>query len=433
MSADGIHSPDPRPAKTKPAKRTTFRAKLLLLLISFLFCLAVIELGLRIAGFSYPEFYVVDARRGYALRPGVEGWYRKEGEAYVRINSDGLRDREHSKIKPPNTLRVAVLGDSYPEALQVPIESSFCAVLERKLRECQASAGREVEVINFGVSGYGTAQELITLREYVWQYSPDIVLLTITTNNDISDNVRELKRVDQIPYFVWRDGSLVEDQSYLGSSGFKLRQSFIGSLGRWLRDHLRVVQGIDLAVRNYKTMRAVRQATPGAQSTPENQTGTSPATPVATSSPEPPPVADIGIDNQIYREPADQVWNNAWRTTEGLIKLMSEEVRARGAKFLVLTLSNGIQVAPNAQTRAAFLKTIGARDIFYPDNRIREFCERERIPVLALAPLLQQYAESNNSFLHGFGDNIGNGHWNPAGNYVAAELTAPKVCDIAVY
>src|SRR6185436_3052577 len=251
--------------KEKSVKRPRLRAKLLLLLISFLFCLAVIEIGLRIAGFSYPEFYVVDSRRGYSLRPGVEGWYRKEGEAYVRINSDGLRDREHAKIKPPNTLRVAVLGDSYAEALQVPIETSFCVMLEQKLRECQAGAGRDVEVINFGVSGYGTAQELITLRDHVWQYSPDIVLLAITTNNDISDNVRELKGVDQIPYFVWRDGQLVEDQSFRHSRGFKLRNSFVGSLGRWFRDHLRVVQGIDLAVRNYKVSRAMRQAAPKTQ------------------------------------------------------------------------------------------------------------------------------------------------------------------------
>jgi len=413
--------------KEKSVKRPRLRAKLLLLLISFLFCLAVIEIGLRIAGFSYPEFYVVDSRRGYSLRPGVEGWYRKEGEAYVRINSDGLRDREHAKIKPPNTLRVAVLGDSYAEALQVPIETSFCVMLEQKLRECQAGAGRDVEVINFGVSGYGTAQELITLRDHVWQYSPDIVLLAITTNNDISDNVRELKGVDQIPYFVWRDGQLVEDQSFRHSRGFKLRNSFVGSLGRWFRDHLRVVQGIDLAVRNYKVSRAMRQAAPKTQTpVPTNNGATSPA----SGSPAPAPVADIGIDNQVYREPADLAWNNAWRTTEALIKIMSDEVRSRGAKFLVLTLSNGIQVTPNPETRAAFLSSIGARDIFYPDNRIRGFCERENIPVLTMAPSLQRFAETNNAFIHGFGDNIGNGHWNVLGNHEGGKLAALKVCEL---
>ena len=176
----------------KADKSRTRRAKIILLLSSLLLSLAIIEIALRITGYSYPEFYVADAQRGYALRPGLRGWYRKEGEAFVQINSDGLRDREHSKRKPANTIRIAVLGDSYTEAFQVNFENSFCALLERKLHECPALSGHEVEVINFGVSGYGTAQELITLRNQVWQYSPDIVLLAFTTNNDISDNVRGL-------------------------------------------------------------------------------------------------------------------------------------------------------------------------------------------------------------------------------------------------
>jgi hypothetical protein len=69
--------------------------------------------------------------------------------------------------------------------------------------------GREVEAVNFGVSGYGTAQELITLRDKVFDYEPDIVLLAFTTNNDVTDNSRALKRTDEIPYFLMREGALV--------------------------------------------------------------------------------------------------------------------------------------------------------------------------------------------------------------------------------
>jgi len=83
------------------------------------------EVALRLTGYSFPEFYQVDLSRGYALRPGMEGWYRKEGEAYVRINSDGLRDVEHAKEKPRDTIRIAVLGDSYSEAFQVSQEQAF--------------------------------------------------------------------------------------------------------------------------------------------------------------------------------------------------------------------------------------------------------------------------------------------------------------------
>ena len=42
----------------------------------------------------------------------------------------------------------------------------------------------------------------MTLREQVWSYSPDVVLLAVTTNNDVLDNSRALKLTDEIPYFV---------------------------------------------------------------------------------------------------------------------------------------------------------------------------------------------------------------------------------------
>src|SRR2546422_7434089 len=135
----------------KPRRARKLFAKLLLILFGFLLGGIVSEIALRIAGYSYPEFYSLDQSRGYALRPQIEGWYRKEGEAYVRINSDGLRDQEHSRMKPQGTLRIAVLGDSYPEALSVSMEEAFWSVMERRLLECDAFAGKRIEVINFGV------------------------------------------------------------------------------------------------------------------------------------------------------------------------------------------------------------------------------------------------------------------------------------------
>src|SRR2546425_8622385 len=107
--------------------------KLGLILFGLLFGCLIIEIALRVSGYSYPEFYQPDQSRGYSLRPGMAGWYRKEGEAFVKVNSDGLRDREHSKTKPADAIRIAVLGDSYPEALPVAMEDAFWAVMETKL------------------------------------------------------------------------------------------------------------------------------------------------------------------------------------------------------------------------------------------------------------------------------------------------------------
>jgi hypothetical protein len=118
---------------------------------------------------------------------------------------------------------------------------------------------------------------------------------------------------------------------------------------------------------------------------------------------------------------------DAWAVTEGLILEMRDEVRSHGAKFVVVTLSNGPQVLPNPNAREAFMKRIGIRDLFYPDNRIRVLCNRENIEVITLAPELQAYAERTGTFLHGFGNDVGNGHWNSNGHRVAGQLIAQKL------
>jgi hypothetical protein len=399
-----------------------FPSRYRIFLVGLIVALVVVEVGLRLIGYSYTEFYETDLSRGYSLRPGAEGWYRKEGTSFVRINSDGLRDREHTKAKPPDTIRIALLGDSYAEALQVPIEDAFWSVMERQLNLCMSSTGKKIEVINFGVSGYGTAQELITLREHVWDYAPDIILLAVTTNNDITDNSRALKKTEGVPYFLYRDGQLVLDNSFRQSSDLFWRRTKLAMLVEWLYDHSRLMQVTSEAYRGLRTVLGnlrseFRQvsAAKQASSTPGHET-------LERS-------AELGIDNFVYFEPANQVWKDAWRVTEVLIKTMGDEVRSRGANFLVVTLSNGAQVLPWPERRAAFMKTFGIADPFYPDRRIKALGDREGFPVLMLAPDMLDYAQNNKVTLHGVGGNLGFGHWNLTGHQVAGELLGRRLCE----
>ncbi|HEX8180961.1 MAG TPA: SGNH/GDSL hydrolase family protein [Pyrinomonadaceae bacterium] len=417
----------PAPANTIKLKRST---RLLVVCGSILFALMLGEVALRIAGYTYPVFYTTDNARGYALRPCMQGWYRKEGEAYVSINCQGLRDREHAFQKPPNTLRIAVVGDSYAEALQVPVEDAFWAVLERRLQACPALGARKVEVINFGVSGYGTAQELITLEQQVWAYQPDVVLLAVTTNNDITDNVRALKKTDEIPYFILRDGQLTLDDSFRTNRAFRLRNSWLNRAGRWLRDSLRVIQAIHqtqhalkarLDAHRARTAQTAQPARPNAAAQPAAQQGAADPNGGATGE-------ELGADNLVYRQPRDEVWQDAWRVTEALVVRMRDEVQSHGAQFVVVTLSNGIQIYPDRTAREAFAARLGVPDLLYPDTRIHMLCTRENIPVLTLAPQLQLYADEHKVFLHGFGHDLGNGHWNQTGHHLAGELIAQQLC-----
>jgi hypothetical protein len=383
--------------------------KLLTILGGVLFGLLVAEVGLRVAGFRYLNLYQDDQDVGFALRPGAEGWWQVESETYIKISEEGLRDRAHSKAKPPGTLRVAVLGDSYAEALQVPMEAAFWAVVEQRLQTCEALGGRKVEVINFGVSGFSTARELITLRRRVWQYSPDVVLLLMTTGNDIRDNSQILSREyagRPLPYFVYADGALVLDDSLLKrrneSLKFRLQQSFLGDALDWLKEHVRLLGLVDRARVSFRNYRAGRKSGP-------TDAGYEP-----------------GIDAEVYREPKDPAWGEAWRVTEGLLLLMRDEVRAHGARFLLVTGSNSIQSYPDPSVRQNFMRSLGIDELFYPDRRIRALGEREGVEVLSLAPALQEYADRNKTFLHG---TDGFGHWNVSGHRLVGELITERLCE----
>jgi hypothetical protein len=358
--------------------------------------LLVAELALRVLGVSYPSFYAPDDDLGNVLRPGAEGWYRQEGSAYVVINSAGMRDREHTFDKPANTLRIAFLGDSFTEAMQVPMEQTFWSVAEKQLASCPAVNGRTVEALNFGVAGYGTAQELLMLRHRVWQYHPDIVVLDFLSGNDVTDNSRVLRQAQQMPYFYHKDGQLLLDNSFRNDPAFLERKTASGQTYQWMLNHSSILQ-------LYQYVRQkLKQAGRGQY--------------------------EGGLLDGVYKEPTDDDWIEAWKITEELILMMRDEVASKGAKFLFVMLSNPIQANPDRAQREAFMKRVGVETLFYPEERLGGLTSRNNIPSLFLAPSLQKYADEHQVYLHGFGANLGSGHWNENGHRVAGELIAQKLC-----
>lgn len=397
-----------------PRKRRLFAFSALI--IGVFAALFVAEIALRIVGYSSPEFYMADPSRGYTLIPSMQGTYRKEGRSFVEINADGFRDIQRPLAKPPGTKRIVVIGDSYVEGFQVERHEMFVGFLQNELETCGAFAGSRIEVLPFGVSGYGTTQELLLMRESVMKYSPDLVMLVMTTNNDISDNSRYFKNT-AIPYFEYRDGSLVLDDSFRSERSFVFKNSSFSRLGLWLKNHLRVVQAIgEIQVALKYRYRRWKEAPPARKTDMPGPASASP------------PLAEVGIDSQVYRPPADAHWENAWRVTEGIIDVMKSEAGEMGAGFVVVTASNGVQVVPDVETRALFAKTLGVTDLYYPDRRIAEFCFKRSIPVITLAPILAEYSASERVNLHGFEGNIGYGHWNQLGHRVAGTSIARQLC-----
>jgi hypothetical protein len=397
---------NPQPPQKATPKRIFIR-RVLLFISGLAFGLILAEVGLRLAGFTYFNPSTYDSELGFALRPNAEGWWTREGSAYIKINSRGLRDYEHQFQKPNNTIRIAVLGDSFAEAFQVSTENTFWSVMQRELQSALAPQKKQVEVLNFGVSGFSTARELIMLRQRVWQYEPDVVVLQITPGNDIRDNSRVLAIfTDALPYFVYKDGSLVLDDSLLKTRNaelaYKLRQSFAGQTLNWFRDHSRVL-GLAYTLRESFSATGHQRVS------------------VARADNEP------GVSDDVFRSPINKAWADAWSITERLIVQMRDEVQAKGARFLVVTVTTGLQVDPDATARTEYMKKLGVTTLSYPDSRLKALGDRENIDVLNLAPSFMDFATQNQTYLHGFGNTKGHGHWNEVGHKLAGELIAERL------
>lgn len=380
--------------------------KMRLFLVGFSLVVALLlgEVGLRILGFSYPNFYQYDVHTGAALRPGAAGWYKDEGRAFVRINAAGMRDdREVVREKPTGVYRIAVLGDSYAEALQVDVSRTFWRLLEEKLNICRFGGDRRVEVLNFGVSGYSTAQELITLQQRVKPYTPDMVMLAFLSGNDVRDNSEELAGPYPRPYFTLEHGQLIEDTSFRQHWIFKLKSS---DPWRWFQqasDFSRIVQLLNKA---------------------KNIAGQPLSAPRADGGGD-----GVGLDDHIYLSHPPPVWERAWQITEALVAEIRSEAQRQGARFLLVTLSNPGQVLPDPSIVRANAAKLGEQDLFYPERRMRKMAEREGIDAVFLAEAFADYAARHKVYLHGFPNTqMGSGHWNEAGHRLAAALIAEKLC-----
>ena len=169
-------------------------AKLFLLLVSTGFALALAETGTRILCADrvvlFPRYHT-DAQYGpyrlRRLRPSTSFRHTDiDGTWLFTTNAQGFRDtRDYSYDKNPGTLRVLCLGDSQTEGFEARQESVYPEVIRRRLLRL----GRPVEVMNTGVSGFGTAEELAFLENEGLKYKPDVVVLGWYAN-DPDDNVK---------------------------------------------------------------------------------------------------------------------------------------------------------------------------------------------------------------------------------------------------
>lgn len=112
-------------------------------------------------------------RLGYELVPNLD---RNFGHRHVKTNSRGMRESYEYKIeKSDGSVRIVGIGDSGMFGWGLDQDLDYLALLEQSLRTSRSDT--RVEILNFGVPGFNTQQEVEILRDRGLEYTPDIVIV----------------------------------------------------------------------------------------------------------------------------------------------------------------------------------------------------------------------------------------------------------------
>ncbi len=312
---------------------------------SILSTLAVAELGLRMwqSPLDKLDRFLTQVV-GDHHRPGARYWYEgAEFKTYVEFNSRGLRGAEVPYEKPAGVRRILVLGDSFTDALQVPLEQTFVKVMERELRDRLEDP--RLETLNAGHVGDGTGNALLRFRHEAYQYDPDIVLLAFYLGNDVRNNHPELEQDHRRVKYGEENAALpgpyfeLDENGELRLEGFPYRRRESSGQGD---------KTIGVGVRAYLA-RHLYLYRLGAEAAKvligrgrEGASFPSDASPTNTTL-EQRRVPDWH-HLALYRPQYTRAFEEAWALTEKLLAALRDEVEQRGARLVVAVIPPRFEV-----------------------------------------------------------------------------------------
>ncbi|MEW6112357.1 MAG: SGNH/GDSL hydrolase family protein [Thermodesulfobacteriota bacterium] len=274
----------------------------------------------------------------------------------IRWNSQGHFDRDYARTKPPNVFRIVIIGDSYVESIQAPLNRTFHKLLERGINEAtkqSSSAGPRFEVIALGNSGTGQVAHLNVLKtDAVW-YSPDLVVFTLA-HNDFCDDDKELNRE---------------------------RNLYLGEATPFLRNLVRHGYfGLAFALFRYRELERNR----------------------------------LGISPELLQWSASDTPKTeaAWKRTLAAVKDAHDFCRTRGIRFRLVYLGSELELkhALDPEKTLAELRNMDGPhrktewDMMRSVNRVEDFCRRNDIPFTSLLePMVSAQKESGKLI---FGDHF---------------------------
>jgi hypothetical protein len=351
-------------------------------LIGILAAALCLDVTLRLIGYgSIPSLgygrYQTNIRipeLGYAGRPNIDGIQTQEGYSHLVLNDLGFHDVTRRFEKEPNSFRVAVLGNSLTMAIQVETSETYVSILGKELRECPALSDKRVEALNFGVGGYTTTQNYLLIRDFVWRYSPDLIVLQGSAGMpDPEEDVAARVTIED-------DGRQNIDLSFMDTRTYKIRSAKAFAWFLKISDHSPLLQYINefrrkLAARSRKSMM---------EASAESSSGSS------------------------------------QRGTR-LLKAISDISKSHSTPIAVFLIPDGEGMDPRNESKPALSK-----DEIWWEEQGRDLS----IPIINPATDAWNFAHKNRIFLSGFGSQSGRGHLTRYGNAFFGQELANAICSM---
>lgn len=371
------------------AKLRDLLTKAGLVTAALLLALGGLEIVLRVSGVQ-PDFFVqLDPQVSVTYIPGKKGWkVFPSGRQWLEINSHGYRDREWALDKPPDTVRIAFLGDSYVAALEVPPAQRASELFEARLNaECDRE--RRFEVLNFGVTGYGTAQTLDTLRHRLPRFAPDAVVAFFYTGNDLFNNSVELDpEPNRVHYELDASGELVRLPYAIRDNAVKRWLRANSKAYLFVRTRLKRLAAVHEAMMKLGVMQQVKRG--------RNERAV---------------IERLRGLQHLRRSPP--VIDRAWELTEALLAAVARQARDAGIGLQLVIIPTRNQLLD----AAGRLPSDPAEwDLQQPVRRLRGICDRLALDCLSLVePMSARQGRIEALFFDP------GGHWTPAGHRLAAD------------
>jgi hypothetical protein len=310
----------------------------------------------------------------------------------IEFNSQGFRDQE---FKDDSNFKIAILGDSFMEAIEVPVDLDTASILS-KLLDCRT--------LNTGINSYGTTHELSVYKNFLKPLRPPTVLLFFYPGNDVKDNSCELTRLYDEP--VSGPCGYVSDDKVVWETKFDQADNVRGQnrVKRFLRQHCK------LCLLGYRVLKF--------DIWNKYKDGEIPF-----------------LYNTFRAEPPDRLkkpWDEGWKITAQAIRELNSEVKSTGGRLFIITVPDYFAVVPD--WKKSFRQATGLDappkdfDPLFAEKRLEALGKQEVIEVLNLAPYFNDY-RIRFDLKDPYFWYVCDAHWSPLGHFLAANWVAKMLLD----